>query len=536
MITEHDAFNADEFHSSDNGTCKVWQRQGRPNSMPGGGFLLFIATDDGDWWHITGANTCLYHTAADCPRRRGNGGVQTTPTVPFPGLEPVYDEDGYDADGYDRDGYDRSGYDRSGYDADDCDRHGNPRLADADDLNLAELWAGFRSGRWSYARKDEFREHLRSLVTDPDEIDSLEFCGHCEDPAWDEDLTSAMNGNIRICDSCWSGWDECHSCEERYPDDDLYSTLNDTSVCLSCRSSYYSYCDDCDGYYHDSDADEHEHSSGNGCCESPQPEFKIRNDGCEPLAHDTRATITLPAGVIDNEGLKAIREYLRSHLDYPARDVIYDLESLDAQWQTRRGNYTRRLSSLAHRNHGAKLSQEILSQVGVIAREHSNAVSVEIEITRDLNMSASDFYHDDSCWWGSYYESRCALKTNGGFGLRSFNNWGNVTGRAWVMPLRQDERGRLTPTFETETPAAFVVFNGYGDLGGYAPARIMAHMAGWTYRKIGFDCSPMYINAGGYLVAPEEIAEQYTDGHLSLSVDQHSRLYHTETAKELSYV
>jgi len=71
------------------------------------------------------------------------------------------------------------------------------------------------------------------------------------------------------------------------------------------------------------------------------------------------------------------------------------------------------------------------------------------------------------------------------------------------MPLKLDELGNLIPTFDTETPAAFVVFNGYGDLGGYAPARIMSHMAGMTYRKITFDAQPMYVNPGapgvGYL-------------------------------------
>jgi hypothetical protein len=96
------------------------------------------------------------------------------------------------------------------------------------------------------------------------------------------------------------------------------------------------------------------------------------------------------------------------------------------------------------------------------------------------------------------------------------------------MPLRQDENDELAPTFETQTPDAFVVFNGYGDLSGYTAPRIVAHMAGMTYRKVGFDCDPMYINAGGYIVAPEEIAKKYTDGSLSLSVQQHARLFDRE--------
>ncbi len=305
--------------------------------------------------------------------------------------------------------------------------------------------------------------------------------------------------------------DECYYC------DNCDEWVNEDHDC-----PYYEcqYCGDVVSY-----DDAHNCQSGGCDCVSPQLAFAIRNDGADPLANDVRASFTLPAGTISQAGLKELGRYIR-YQGY--RNLSYDLDKLGDQWQTRNGNYAKRLSRLAYQDHGEKLSPEVMSQVGVIAREHSNAVDVRIEVTRDLNLSASDFYHDDSCYWGSYSESRCALKTNGAFGLRSFNQYGDVSGRAWVMPLRKDEAGSLVPTFNTMTPDAFVVFNGYGDLGGYAAARIMSHMAGWTYRKIGFDCSPMYINAGGYLVAPEEIAEPYTDGRLNMSVRQHASIYESE--------
>jgi len=216
-----------------------------------------------------------------------------------------------------------------------------------------------------------------------------------------------------------------------------------------------------------------------------------------------------------------------------------DLYAIGAQWQARDGNYAKRLSRHAYKAHQLKLTPEVMSQVGTIARDHSTAVSVTIEVSRELNESAGYWYHEDSCWWNSYSESRCALKTNGGFGLRSFSTgdpYADVTGRAWVLPLRLNENGYPLPTFDTRTPDAFVVFNGYGDLSGYTPARILAHMAGWTYRKIGFECNPMYVNAGGYLIAPEDIAGRYTDGSLHLSVDQHARLYDDERERELARV
>lgn len=557
MIAYDQAFSASEFHVPHAGLpCTVWHRAGLTHamhddaSMPGwltddcGGFFVPIERDGDDgrhWHHITGASAADFHVADECPHvlrmkddRPPAGQVLSLSDRSEDGYDiwgfdaSGYDRNGYDSGGYDRNGYDADGYDDSGYDADGDPRPGN---MDASDLDLADLWSGFPSNRWGSARKTDFRHHLRSLVRDPDEIDELMFCGNCDEPAWDEDLLQAQGGSISICESCWDDWTSCNSCDERYPAGDLTEALSGADICAGCRSSYYSYCTECDGYYHDDDTPDHDHdSSGTGCCESPQQEFAVRNDGDEPLANDTRIAVTLPAGTISAEGLTAISRYLRDQGHF---DVSYDLGELGDEWQTRGGNFAKRLSRLAYQRYQAKITPDVLSQVGCIARDHSNAVSVTVEVSRDLNASAASWYYEDSCYWGSYYESRCALKTNGGLGLRSFSH-GCVSGRAWVLPLRLDEAGKLVPTFNTLTPDAFVVFNGYGDLAGYAAPRIVAHMAGWTYRKVSFSADPVYVNSGGYLVAPESIAEQYTDGSLYLSVSQHSRLFDIETARELA--
>jgi hypothetical protein len=56
-------------------------------------------------------------------------------------------------------------------------------------------------------------------------------------------------------------------------------------------------------------------------------------------------------------------------------------------------------------------------------------------------------------------------------------------------------------------------------------------MTGMTYRKVGFSLGSAYVNSGGYLVAPEELATLYTDGSLYLNSDdapEHADLWDQE--------
>jgi hypothetical protein len=425
----------------------------------------------------------------------------------------------------------------------------NRRLAaDVDALDLRSLW-DTHSYRLRY-NSEAFREMVRGMIVDEWEADDLEFCPDCNYPSAEEsELESPNVDSPAVCTNCISDYYECGCCESRYRE--TYDVLGGGSVCSGCRSNYYHHCDPCDGWYHEDAADEHDHGGPRCTCESP-PEvrnFTIRNDGDPPLANDTRVNIALPAGTISGEGIEEIKRLIRNarySVDpYVERDGLYNLshslEEIGDVWQARDGNYTKRLSRLAYKKFSLKLESSLLSEVGNIARNHSTAVDFNIEVTRDLNLGPEHFVHEDSCWWGSYANSRCWFKSHGGFGLRTFPGGDDgctdpdccggsrPSGRAWVIPLRRDEHDHLVPTFETMEPDAFIVFNGYGDLGGYGPARILAHMSGWTYRKVGFYAEPMYVNnENGYLVAPEEIASNYTDGELTIDSPVHFNLFGTE--------
>jgi hypothetical protein len=156
-----------------------------------------------------------------------------------------------------------------------------------------------------------------------------------------------------------------------------------------------------------------------------------------------------------------------------------------------------------------------------VAREHTSSErSYWIEFTRDLNGEAEEYANEESCWWTSHSYSRCALKQWGGLALRSYRDLDaesySPAGRAWVQPLNAKKR----PTHDVMNAHAYLVYNGYGVLAGYQPARIVAQLAGLTYRKVGLVLSPQYVNgATGYLVA-DEVTCKNTE-HVELSADVH---------------
>jgi hypothetical protein len=417
-----------------------------------------------------------------------------------------------------------------------------------DRLDLHALWQEFTQHVYAYAgtARTDFLNEVRALTTEPDKVqEEVEWCFECSAPGRAETMHPVANG--QACEVCIDNFIACSTCGglHMWPDTVDDGRGNTVAFCDSCRDDACSYCDECEAWYLDTRADDHKH--GRCDCESPAQRFRVRDNGNGMLDNDRSTHVSLPAGEISQVGMDTIaqylyhqvgyRQYMASAIDRATYEkyvaLASDLPSLGTKWQEKRGNFTKRLSRLAHTKHGLKLSPEVISHVGNIGRDHSAAVDFTVEVTRNLNLPPSHFAHPDSCWWTDYAEGRCMLKSNGGFALRSFDEYGHVTGRAWVMPLKQ-ESGVLTPTFETEEPDAFIVFNGYEALNGYPSARVLSHMAGMTYRKVTFTCRPMYINSNmGFIVAPEEIAERYTDGSLSLSLETHSDLYETEQQEVL---
>lgn len=400
------------------------------------------------------------------------------------------------------------------------------------DLDLGEMWRSLVVGEFA-TPESAFIELVQSRLADPEEAERIGWCADCQKPVIQDEMYFTGNED-NVCESCADDYQGCYRCDNLYRH--TTTNMDGHEICSTCLNEEYSYCDICEGWFYSDDGCQGEHTCG---CDVPRWSFSISNGTDGPLHNDERVIVSLPAGHISQEGMYSIRDLIQSaRYTMPGKwtekeraaliPLSYALPELGTRWQTKEGNLTKRLSRLAYKKWGLKVPPDVLTQVGNLARQHSVGADYAIEVTRDLNLSADDFYHEDSCWWGSHASSMCAFKSNGGFGMRTFNNY-SVTGRAWVMPLKVRDGG-LVPTFETMSPDAFVVFNGYGDLEGYTPARIMAQMSGMTYRKVDFSTQgSMYVNGdSGYLVAPEEIAAGYTEKSLSFDAPIHSDLHDTE--------
>ena len=386
-------------------------------------------------------------------------------------------------------------------------------LADRPD-DLATAWDAYRTAR-SFA----------ALVTSATGRDCV-VCSHCDAPTWEDDASRDVDDEF-VCATCATAYTACDRCDalHRWADDLTY--VGGDRYCARCRDDHASFCEHCEEWYLDVDEDDHEHDPDpDECgCDAPHWQFRFPANGAGSVGADDRLRVELPAGVIDDAGIESITRVVSLALAGTAayEDVASAITALDPRWQTERGNYTRRLSAELYRRHATKLPPGVLADVGNAARRHTTASTTWlVELTRDLNQPPDAFYNEGSCWWGDSATSRCALKSWGGLALRSYAHPDHPahcpSGRAWVQPLDAD----LTPTHDTTGAAAYLVYNGYGQLAGYAAARLVAHLTSRTYRKVSCQLSYQFVNGNtAYLVADQQTCERVD--RVDIRLDPHDR-------------
>lgn len=416
-----------------------------------------------------------------------------------------------------------------------------------------------------------------------------EWCTRC----WDQPrLKSTLvpvekDGEFLACTSCAGRYyKECAGCKVTtaayYQISKGDTGRNDTKVwCRTCTRDVAMICNTCGNRHYIHDADKHTHGATPtgegynpnwGCdCESPAPTFLVPVKG-EPVPNDTPVTIATPTGKVSAGAIRKIKTLLRNTGYITAEGLV---DQIGNDWTDDKGvTWPKRLSALLYKTNKTKMTQYAIEDIGNYARsEVVSAGEYTVEFTRNLNQSPTAMGHAGSCWWGGYSSSRCALKSNGGFGIRTFGTtraytfaggpkpvtckcsakcksagtkalkaWKarggdteimtevpTTTGRAWVLPLRvSGEIGNmlLTPTLDTETPDALIVFNGYGDLKYNAAGVLISEAYGLPYDQITFDCGArMSVNGPtGLLVAPQAVIDQYTYSGWFPHINQHATL------------
>lgn len=369
--------------------------------------------------------------------------------------------------------------------------HGTPRtyLYEFSDDVLRELWDDFPS-----VNIERFIDYLRDVLTEPHIADEIFGCDACGLPNHTDHAYAVENGEDTVCDECIGQYRACDECEV---------TTRYTYTCDRCGQVMCSSCDD----YH---ADAHQYDYEECDCEHPDQSFIFAG-----IQNDVTSSVALPAGHIDPTGIGQISGLLANEGLW---DAVYALNRVEHVWQTREGTFPKRLGKVLYKEYNkATLPDAVRAKVGNIAREFSGATNVTVAFTRDLNQSASAFYNGGSCWWSEESRSRCVFKENGGIGMRTFDENGRVTGRAWVLPIIRQENGHA-PTGDAQDADAFLVFNGYGELEGSKSARILAALTGHQVQRVSFYCdSAMYVNGStAYLITPEQETDRT---HIQLSLD-----------------
>jgi hypothetical protein len=407
-------------------------------------------------------------------------------------------------------------------------------------------------------------ETLKDRVADPENVGvgQCRDCGlltfHQGDPLMVFINNHEEDQRYEMCPACYDTRSRvCVECDRRFRTGNMHTVVGGAGggtryVCVPCYQVAYTTCRICQATYDARSAENretHRHRD-QMCCESPAMDFTFPFNG-DVLRPDTRVSVSLGEhGVLNKATVRKVGGFLMNYAlgmgdvnvkDSRARKMFRcgehvkamtneTIEKVGREVRRKDGNYSTRLKRYAYKTWGLKLEPEILTHVGNIVSEAHKNREFLIEVTRDLNLTSTEFANSASCWWSNYKESRCALKTNGGIGLRSFEDDDpdkNPNGRVWIMPLKVAPDGGLTPTFRTDT-GVFFVFNGYGVLEEKAGVNVVQAMTDAEEVKlITFEADRYYVNnSRGYLMGPKD-----TIGHidrLRLPLQQHSALFKQE--------
>lgn len=370
---------------------------------------------------------------------------------------------------------------------------------------------------------------------------------------------SASEYDVTLCYACRTigqACDDCAHIQKAYRLTQIgVAPGTPTRVCQRCLTNHYRYCRRCGRYYPNA-RPRHRHLLG--CqCKAPMATFRFpRPDGSARFGYtmesDRRTTVAMPSGVISDEGIRMIKGVMGQDPDRKVRNCAWMVDELAPIWVVSKGKpseggagpYPRRLAKMvwtlthpegtcpdvARAGHGpycpgVKLSPAILGKIGQTARAHTlEEQSLRIMVSRDFE-DRNRWVYKNSCWWSEFNRGMCMFKAIGGIGIRAYKTQSGVIPfcRAWIIPMKIDDRGEFRPEQDPMEANAFVVFNGYinphssrssDHPRGYTlqMARTVSHLVSQPYGPVDIHGSPMYVNDGsGYLIASQDVIDNHDE-------------------------
>ncbi len=228
----------------------------------------------------------------------------------------------------------------------------------------------------------------------------------------------------------------------------------------------------------------------------------------ENLELNKKISVVIPEGSIEESGIDQIKDCLYSALDNFRDQIFFQFEEILSRdiglsWKSKLGTFPKRLSRYLYKNHQLKLSPEVMSKIGNIARENSIInEKYKIDFVDKFNWDDGDFGDDGSCFWSDHSETKDYMEESEDFAaIRFFDDNcedGGCNGcgkaRSWIYG---------------NGGGFYIIFNAYG-YGLLRQTRIMAYNLGLSYKKItlknnGEDSGKLFINNGnGYIIGEQE--------------------------------
>lgn len=444
-------------------------------------------------------------------------------------------------------------------------------VAELAEPTFAEMWAEYVKSAEHYPDGygvqvyfvDDFNAALRGRMVNAT-IPAYTACLKCNVPEFNGEFVEADGQRICPAHAASAAFHTCgfQGCGQLTEHD--YALVNRQREITAegmCRKHVDNMlnCATCQGYYPREDQQYHQHN-GSDCCFSPVEEFTINWAGHDPIPNGVITKVSLGEGEITSSGLHSIHTYLwqqrvvvEREQGVQAREDLRSLVNsiyraeLGVAYKNSKGSFAKQVSRHAYNKYKLVIKPEWMTEIGNIAKAHCGAGDYFIETTRLLDQTAAELGNAGSCWWQSFWHSRCIMKSNGGFGMRTYDGPdGDVTGRTWVVPLRMGKfpsqgRPKFEPTFDTNTMDGFLVFNGYGRLPDPQNAALVASMNGMKYVRVetrtpyqNQEGRGLYVNGNsGFLVASDEAIARYTENPtLEFKVKQHSDLFWREQGIE----